>query len=323
MAIYLSEKDVRQVLTMDIALAQVERGFIDRAQGKAVDVARVRTRLPGAHLHILQAGAPELNLVGYKAYYILPGKSRSSLVHLFNREQGNLEAILEADWMGMQRTGAATGVAAKYLAKKNSKVLGLFGYGRHAMTQLEAVSRVHELTEVKVFARNAERVAAFCAEMGARLKLKVRPATSREEAVKGSDMIVIMTRASEPLFDGKWLEPGQFIAAAGSNALDRREVDLETVKRADPVVVDSRETAQNECGDLLPAYEAGIIDWATLPDLGEVIIGRRRGREDGAAGAAQIILYESHGIGLQDIYTGARVLELARERGLGAALPFG
>ena len=308
---------------MEIALEQVERGFVDRALGKAVDVARVRTRLPGAHLHILQAGAPELNLVGYKAYYILPDKSRSSLVHLFNRDAGNLEAILEADWMGMQRTGAATGVAAKYLAKKDAGVLGLFGYGRHAKTQLEAVSRVRQLSEVKVFARNTERVAAFCAEMGPRINVKVRPAQSREEAVRGADMIVVMTRASEPLFDGKWLEPGQFIAAAGSNALDRREVDMETVKRADPVVVDSREVAQNECGDLLPAYEAGLINWNTLPDLGEVIIGRRRGREDGAGGEAQIILYESHGMGLQDLYTGARVLELARARGLGTLLPIG
>lgn len=319
MVLYLSEDDVRAVLTMDIALEQVERGFIARAKGEAVDVARVRTRMPGAHLHILQAGAPELNAVGYKAYYIKPDKSRSSLVNLFNREEGNLEAILEADWMGMQRTGASTGIAANYLAKKDAKVLGLFGYGRHAKIQLEAVSKVRALTEVKVFGRNTERAQAFCAEMGPKLGLNVRPAASREETVRGSDMIVIMTRAAEPLFDGKWLEPGQFVAAAGSNALDRREVDLETVKRANPVVVDSREVAQNECGDLLPAYEAGIIDWATLPDLGDIIIKRRGGRENDQ----QIILYESHGMGLQDIYTGHRVLALARERGLGTPLPIG
>ncbi|HEY4374813.1 MAG TPA: ornithine cyclodeaminase family protein [Burkholderiales bacterium] len=323
MVLYLSEADIRAVLTMDVALEQVERAFTARAKGEAVDVARVRTRMPGAHLHILQAGAPELNTVGYKAYYIKPDKSRSSLVNLFDREEGNLEAILEADWMGMMRTGAATGVAAKYLAKKNARVLGLFGYGRHAKTQLEAVSRVRPLSEVKVFGRNTERVQAFCAEMGPRLKLNVRPAASREETVRGSDMIVVMTRASEPLFDGRWLEPGQFVAAAGSNALDRREVDLETVKRANPVVVDSRDVAENECGDLLPAWEAGLIDWRTLPDLGDIIIGRHRGRAAGNDGEQQVILYESHGMGLQDIYTGARVLQLARERGLGTGLPIG
>jgi ornithine cyclodeaminase len=157
--------------------------------------------------------------------------------------------------MGMQRTGAFTGVAAKHPARKEASVLCLFGHSRHSMTQ----------------------------------------------------------------FGGRWLEPGQFIAAAGSNALDRREVDLETVKRADPVVVDSRDVAKGESGDLLPAYEAGLFYWDNLAEMGDVIIGRRPGRKS----REQIILYESHGMGLQDIYTGARVLELAKAQGLGTELPIG
>ena len=194
MAVYLSEADVKQVLTMPIALEQVESGFAARASGQAFDLPRQRTRLPGGHLHILQAAAPELNIVGYKAYFIRPDKSRTSLVHLINREQGNLEAIIEADWMGMMRTGASTGIATKYLARKNASVVGLFGYGRHAVTQLDAVSRMRQLREVKVYGRNTARVEAFCTEMTAKLQIKIRPAASPEETVRGSCMVMTMTR---------------------------------------------------------------------------------------------------------------------------------
>ena len=316
---YLSEADIRSVLTMPMAIERVEQAFIDRAHGKAFDIPRRRTRQPGGHLHILQGAAPEIDTIGYKAYYVRPGRSRTFLLHLLNHAQGNLEAILEADWMGQMRTGAATGVAAKHLSRPDSSVVGLFGSGRHAVTQLEATCAVRDIREVKVFGRNADRVKAFCNEMSEKVGTTVRPATSREETVRGSDIIVIMTRADEPLFDGAWLEPGQFISATGANALNRREIDLASVKRADLIVVDSVEVAAGESGDLLAGVEAGIIYWENIPTLGDVIIGRRPGRTS----PEQVTLYESHGMALQDLYTGRRVLELATARGLGTDLPFG
>ena len=316
---YLSEADIRSVLTMPMAIERVEQAFIDRAHGKAFDIPRRRTRQPGGHLHILQGAAPEIDTIGYKAYYVRPGRSRTFLLHLLNHAQGNLEAILEADWMGQMRTGAATGVAAKHLSRPDSSVVGLFGSGRHAVTQLEATCAVRGIREVKVFGRNADRVKAFCNEMSEKVGTTVRPATSREETVRGSDIIVIMTRADEPLFDGAWLEPGQFISATGANALNRREIDLASVKRADLIVVDSVEVATGESGDLLAGVEAGIIYWENIPTLGDVIIGRRPGRTS----PEQVTLYESHGMALQDLYTGRRVLELATARGLGTDLPFG
>lgn len=316
---YLSEQDVRQLLTMPDAIEQVERAFIARAQGKAFDIPRVRTRQPGGHLHILQGAAPEINTIGYKAYYLQPDKSRTSLLHLINKEQGNLEAIMGSDWLGQIRTGAATAVAIKYLARKNSSVLGLFGSGRHAVTQLEAACMSFTFSEVKVFGRDAARVSAFCAKMEKQLNIKVRPALSREDTVRGSDIILTITRSGEPLFDGKWLEPGQCIAAVGSNALDRREIDTETVKRSDVIVVDSKEVAHNESGDLLPAFEAGLIYWENIADLGEVIIGSRPGRTSDT----QITLFESHGMAIQDLYTGKHVLKLAREKQIGLDLPIG
>jgi ornithine cyclodeaminase/alanine dehydrogenase-like protein (mu-crystallin family) len=316
---YLNEADIRAVLTMPIAIERVEQAFIDRANGKAFDIPRRRTRQPGGHLHIVQGAAPEINTIGYKAYYARADRSRSFLVHLFDHAQGTLDAILESEWMGQMRTGAATGVAAKYLSRPDASVVGLFGTGRHAVTQLEALCTVRGIREVKVFGRDAGRVDAFCDEMSARVDARLRPARSREDAVRGSDIIVVMTRATEPVFDGRWLEPGQFISAAGANALNRRELDLASVKRADLIVVDSVQVAEGECGDLLAGVEAGFIYWENIPALGEVIVGRRPGRSR----PEQVTLYESHGMALQDLYTGRRVLELAAARGLGTVLPMG
>jgi ornithine cyclodeaminase/alanine dehydrogenase-like protein (mu-crystallin family) len=316
---YLSEADIRSVLTMPIAIDRVEQAFVDRARGKAFDIPRRRTRQPGGHLHVVQGAAPEINTIGYKAYYVRADRSRSFLVHLLDHAQGNLDAILEAEWMGQMRTGAATGVAAKYLSRPDSSVLGLFGYGRHAVTQVEAVCAVRGIREVKVFGRNADRVKAFCDEMSGKVPARVRPAASREETVRGSDIIVAMTKATEPLFDGAWIESGQFIAATGANALNRRELDLASVKRADVIVVDSVQVAEGECGDLMTGFEAGIIYWENIATLGDVIVGRRPGRTL----PEQVTLYESHGMALQDLYTGRRVLELATAQGLGTELPMG
>jgi ornithine cyclodeaminase len=137
------------------------------------------------------------------------------------------------------------------------------------------------------------------------------------EAVKGAHIVNVITKAAEPVLRGEWLEPGQHVNAAGSNALARREIDLAAVKRCDPIVVDSRGTARNECGDLLPAIESGLLDWDTLAELGEVIVGRARGRTS----RDEITLYESHGMGIQDLYVAERLVAMARERRIGMDLP--
>lgn len=118
---------------------------------------------------------------------------------------------------------------------------------------------------------------------------------------------------------GDWLAPGQHVNAAGSNALTRREIDDAAVRKCEVIVVDGRGTARNECGDLLPAVEKGWLRWDHLPEIGEIMAGKSPGRTS----PAQITLYESHGMGLQDLWVGARVLKLARERGIGTDLPVG
>jgi ornithine cyclodeaminase/alanine dehydrogenase-like protein (mu-crystallin family) len=315
---YLTETDVERLLTMPFAIEMVERALKDRALGKAVDVPRARAHIPTGTLHMMQAAAPELNLIGFKAYYST-GKGTRYFVQMFNTESGKLEAIIEASCLGMVRTGAASGVATRYLAREDAAVVGMIGAGKQAVGQLEAVCKVRAIREARVYSRSAERARAFCDAMSSRLGIAVTPAAAAAEAVRGVDIVNVITKAATPVLLGEWLEPGQHVNAAGSNSIIRRELDEAAVRRCTVVVVDSRNTARNECGDLLPLVENGHLDWNTVSELGEVIVGRiagRRARED-------VTLYESHGMAVQDIYVAGRLLQIAREEHVGTDLPIG
>ncbi|MDR0576619.1 MAG: ornithine cyclodeaminase family protein [Candidatus Accumulibacter sp.] len=318
MALFLSEDDVRRLLTMPLALEAVEEAHRELSLARAVDVPRQRTRLPRTALHILQGALPGRDAIGYKAYT----SNRSGvrfLVHVFSADSGALRAVLAADALGMMRTGAASGVATRHLARPDAGVLGVFGAGWQAEGHVEAVAAVRKLRKVKVFARNAERLAAFCAKMSGRLDLDVVPAASPEDAVRGSDIVSTVTTATSPLFDAAWLEPGAHINAAGSNSLIRREIGEDVLKLCRPIVVDSVDTALREAGDLLPLLEKGRLGERQMVELGDVILGRHPGR----AKPEDITLFESQGMAVQDIAVAVRIEALARERGLGVELPYG
>lgn len=315
---YLTEHDVRQLLTMPIALDCVQRALKAHAEHRAIDVPRARIHLPGGTQHVLQAAAPELNLIGFKYYYTRPG-GKSFYVHLINTGTARLEAIIEAVWMSMIRTGAASGAATRCLAREDAAVVGQIGAGFQGMGQLEAVCRVRKIRTARVYARTRDKLAAFCEKMSRQLEIEVLATESAQAAVAGADIVNVITRSATPVFSGAWLEPGQHINAAGSNALTRRELDSAAVEKCDLITVDARATARGESGDLLPAVEKGVLQWDALTEIGEVLAGRAAGRTS----ARQITLYESHGMGLQDLYVGAKMLECARERGLGTDLPIG
>jgi alanine dehydrogenase len=318
MALLLREADVEKLITMPTTIELVERVHREYSTGQAIDVPRERTRLPKAALHILQGAVPSAGVFGYKAYT----SSREGirfLVYVFNAERGNLEAIVEANLLGMTRTGAAGGVAAKWLAREDAKVVGIFGAGWQAQGQLEALAHVRRLERVKVFSRTAEKLAKFCARMRERLSLDVVPAASPEDAVHGSDIVVTITTSATPVFDGEWLAPGTHVNAAGSNSLLRQEIDETVVRRAQPVVVDSRPSALKEAGDLLPALEKGRLHAGALTEIGEVIAGIRPGRTS----REQITLFESQGMAIQDLVIAAELMRRARAQGAGTEVPIG
>lgn len=316
---YLSETDVKQLLTMPDTLEAVERALKDRALGQAVDVPRVRTHVPAGTQHVMQAASYALRLIGYKAYYSCRGKGTRFFVHLFNMDSGALEAIMQASHIGVVRTGAASGVASRYLARQDASVVAMLGAGKQAVGQLEAVCAVRNIREVRVYSRTEERARKFCEIMKSKIGAKLQVVPTAAEAVRGAHIVNVITNAANPVLKGEWLEAGQHINAAGSNSLIRRELDEAAVSRCDVVAVDSRNTAQNECGDLLPAVERGFLQWEALPELAEIMLERLPGRTT----EQQITLYESHGMAVQDLYVGARLLALARERNIGADLPIG
>ena len=318
MALLLKEKDVERLLTMPLAIDLVERVHKEYSAGGAIDVPRERTRLPKAALHILQGAVPSAGVFGYKAYT----SSREGIrfiVYVFDAGRGSLDAIVEANYLGMIRTGAAGGVAAKWLARPDARVAGVFGSGWQAQGQIEALAAVRRLDRVKVYSRNADRLAAFCSRMRERLGLDVVPAASAEETVRSSDILVTITTSATPVFSADWVEPGQHINAAGSNSILRQEIDEGTVRKCSPIVVDSRATAIKEAGDLLPALEKGRLHAGQLAEIGEVMNGTRPGR----AMPEQVSLFESQGMAIQDLVIAAQLATMARAGGLGTEVDLG
>lgn len=317
MALYLKEAEVKQVLDMPMALAGVESAHRDLAQGLALDTPRARTRLPQTVLHILQGALPAQGVIGYKAYTSNRSGNRF-LVHLFDAASGRLRAVVAADYLGMMRTGATSGVAARWLARPDSTIAGVFGAGWQAEGHVRAICATLPLAQVKVFSRKADKLQDFCRRLSEQTGIAVVPAQSAEDAVRGSDVVGTVTTAAQPLFDADWLEEGTHINAAGSNALIRQELSEATVRRCAVIAVDSVPTALAECGDLLPLLEKGRLHERQLLELGDVIAGRRAGRES----AGQITLFESQGMAIQDLAVAWRVVQAAETRGLGVALPF-
>jgi alanine dehydrogenase len=312
MALILREADVRRLVAVGECVDWLEDSFRALAANRARNLPRARVRHPEGMLHVLPAGDFEAGAVGLKAYTSGRGGTRM-LVVLFSSGNGELLALLEANHLGAIRTGATSGVATKYLARQDARRVGVFGTGRQARTQLAAVAAVRALETVTAWSRDPNRRERFCEEMTKELDLPVRPARTPESAARDQDIVITITTAAEPVLRGEWLEPGVHVNAAGSNSVLRREVDEAAVRRASLVVVDSRAQARLECGDLVGPVERGVLEWDQLVELADVVAGRVGGRAD----AEEITLFESQGLGLEDVTVAMRIYERARSQGIG------
>ena len=316
MALLLTEQEVARLLPMAVALEAVEEAFRWQGQGKVVNRPRVRLKVPGGLLHVMPAAAPEAGVMGLKAYATTRGGAKFVFL-LFSADSGELLAVMEADRLGQIRTGAASGVATKYLARPDAQTVGIYGTGWQARSQLEAVSAVRKIREVRAYGRDPERRQAFAREMAERFGVPVVPVEQPEEAARGASILVTITNSRTPVLRGAWIEPGAHVNAAGSNALERAELDVEAVRRAALIVVDSLEQARLECGDLVAPIEQGATRWEAIHELGEVVAGSHPGRPSPEA----ITLFESQGLAMEDVAVAVRVWERARAEGAGQALP--
>lgn len=310
MTLLVREADVDRLVTMSEVIAAVEGAERALGEGRAVHHSRERVRLPKGMLHLMSGGLPVAGYVGFKAYTAFAGAVRFK-VFLYSCQTGVLEAIVEGTRLGQMRTGAATAVAAKSMAREDAGVVGLIGAGLQAAGQLEALACVRKLREIRVFARNRERLQKFCDRFGA------RPVESAKAAVEGADIVVTATTSKDPVIEGAWLAPGTFVAAAGANLLVRREIDGQVIARSGRVVVDSIEQAQRESGALMAATQSGHLQWEQVHELREVVCGRFPGR----ASPDEITLFHSLGSSIWDLGSAALAVEKARAASAGETLP--
>jgi ornithine cyclodeaminase/alanine dehydrogenase-like protein (mu-crystallin family) len=253
-------------------------------------------------------------VLGSNAY----GVRHSNVTLFYSTTDGKLEAVLRPGSIAWIRTGAATGLATKYMAPPDASVVGIIGTGRQAVTQLEAVCAVRPVKRVKVYSRAPENRSRFVTEMRELLDVDFEPVDSPQACVKGSQIVITITNARDPVFDGADLDSGTHVNAAGSNNVMRREIDQTTIQRSDLIAVDNLEQAKTECGELIAAAERGVFRWRQAVELCDIAGGRVNGRPSAEA----ITLFESQGIGTEDIAASAYVLRKAREKGIGQELPF-
>lgn len=315
-ALYLQESDVRELLDMEMAIDVVEQAFQELAAGRATNVPRQRARGPGIFLHTMSATAEYLETVGWKTYTTTK-KGMKFLVGLYSQADGSLLALIEADYLGQLRTGAASGVATSCMARPESTVIGLFGTGQQARTQLKAVCTVCKVEVVEVYSRNEERRVAFADEMSEFCNTRVVAVHSPEEAAAEKDIVICATSSRAPLFDGRVLDEGTHINAMGSNFLEKAELDITTIQRSDIIVCDSIAQCRLEAGDFAAALENGATDWHLMHELSDVVTDRTPGR----ASPEQITLFKSVGLAIEDVALGAKLLELALKEGFGQRLP--
>lgn len=307
--LYLTESDVSSLLEPADAVEAIEECFRRMARGAVDNAPRRRLRLEEGSLADMAASDRELGVAGGKLYTASPAGA-TFVVCLFDAEKSELAAVIEADQLGRLRTGAASGVAARFLAREGARTLGVLGCGHQAVTQVACVrAAVPSIERVVAYCRTPERLAEFCERVDA------EPGESHRDS-GAQDVVVTMTNSPDPVLRGEWLAPGALVIAAGANVASRRELDNAVLERASFVCCDSLETARLESGDLTEPIQAGVLDWLEVHELHEVVSGEVAGRQS----ASDVVVFKSNGIAAWDIALAAEALRRAREQGVGTTL---
>jgi ornithine cyclodeaminase/alanine dehydrogenase-like protein (mu-crystallin family) len=297
---------------MNLALEALDDAFRARSAGEVRNEPRHRLSAGNGSMNFMAATWPERGWAGHKSY--VSGDFR---VMLYGTNGEGLLAVIGAGRMGQVRTGAASGIGTKYMARENSSSVGIIGSGYQAETQLEAVCAVRDIKDVKVFSRTAEKRERFASTMSERLGVNVTAVDSKESAAEGMDILVAVTSSVEPVITGDMIEPGMHINAAGNNSWMKRELDTAAIVKADLVACDDIDQTKIECGELMRAVEVGHFAWESLVRLDRIVAGLRTARYSDN----DVTLFESQGVAFEDIAVCGRLYELALEQGIGTELP--
>ena len=322
MVLLLSESDVSNSLSMADGVRVLEHAFRAHAAGGHLVMPRISTDLPGngGAFRVMSAVAPELGFFGLKTLTGYPGRRLAGETYfailLFSCETGALRAIIAGNRLTGIRTGAATAVAAKALARPAARVLGIIGAGVQAWFQVAALLEVRPIEEVRVFDIDGVKAQAFAREVETGLGVATRAVANPRQAVSGCDLVVTATASKTPVFEGEWLEQGTHVSAVGANAPAKREVDVLTLRNS-KIVVDFKEQVLQEAGDIQEAVRSGAIHPDGIhADLGEIVSGAKPGRES----STEITLFKSVGMAIEDIATASFAYRQALAAGLGTRI---
>ncbi|MDJ0274793.1 MAG: alanine dehydrogenase [Aigarchaeota archaeon] len=320
--LFLRDDEVRELLTMREAIEAVEAAYREKGLSRVQMPPKSYlyfTKYDG-DLRVMPSYIESLEVAGVKVVnshplnperYGLP--TVMALLVLVNPPDGRPLCVMGATWLTAMRTGAGSGVATKYLARKGSAVVGIVGAGTQARTQAMAMVEVlRELREIRVYDRKPEVARKFAEEMARSLGVEIRPVPNIEECVKGADVVCTTTPSRSPVVMRDWISPGTHINAIGADAPGKQELDPAILKSA-TIFVDDLEQASHS-GEINVPLRQGIISLSDVRgEIGEVVAGKKPGRTSDA----EITVYDSTGLSILDVATGELVLRKAEREGVG------
>ena len=315
MALFLRDREVSEAIGMDEMLGAIESMQLHFGRGEAYNLPRRKIIAEGGMLSVMGGGLYYDNVLGVKTYTVVRGVY-SFQVSIYDANTGSLLCYTQANRLGQLRTGATTGVAVKYLSNPDAATVGIIGTGYQAPTQLEAVSKVRNIKKVKAFSRTAERREAFAASMSETLGIDVSAVDSNQEAVTGSDIVICIAAATEPVVNGDWVSPGATVIGAGPTTWRIQEVTDSMLARADKVFVDSADQAPIEAGDMASAVDRGVFQWSRMIELRHAVASVVAGRDN----PEQVIYAKLMGTGVADVAAAKLAYESAKSKGLGVEM---
>jgi len=317
--LYLSEEDVKKCLTTKDAIEAVEEGIKALGQGKAIQPPKIYMEIDKYHGFIKPMIAfidEPFNVSATKNFTFFPENRKHgrptilATIILNNPETGEVLSIMDGTWITGVRTAATTAVAAKYLAKRNSEVVGIFGAGFQGETHLLALNEIFKFKSVRIADVSKEYRVKFAKDMGEKLGLDIMPVDNNEQAVRGADIVITVTTGNEAIVKKEWLEPGVFVAKVGSY----QELDFGVLTAVDKFVVDWWEYVSHRVPEIVGTNTKREDVYA---ELAEIVAGRKKGRESNT----EKILFISIGMGVEDAAVALRAYQRAKKTGIGKSLP--
>lgn len=317
MTILITEQDVEQILSIEAAIPVAEEAFRMAGEGSAHNPPRFRMPFDGGFLQFGPAALRDKKVMGCKLWANFDSRLRSTPRQvwnfLFSTETRDLLAVVQAYTIGRFRTSAVTAVAVKHLSPGDASSVGMYGAGRQAETQLAAVCAVRPIQTARIYCRTPNNRESFCRKMSERLGIDVIPVGAPEQAARDADIVITITNTETPVLFGDWLVRPGLVVGAGANHWYEREIDEKVVSMAKLIVVDEKEQAKVEGGDLLWPIARGLLTWDQVEEMGDIVTGRVRVPDF----RRNTILFESYGTGIHDLAISAKAYELAKARGVG------